>query len=795
MSRQQSKQWQQWQWWQEWQRYAALLWLIVVLCCVGYLGLRFSQASPVETDLLALLPTTEQNATAEAAVKTLTDQLGNRLLFLVGHAEPQQARLQAQAFAARLDQSGAFVRVIAAAPKIDVRLLSEVYAPYRAALLSPGDREMLLSSGFSAETLLLKRMHQPFQAGIATDLTLDPFGFLQRWLAQLPLAQSRLTVADGMLVAQDAKATYVFVLAEPHGSAFDGNVQRNVVAAVDVAEAALYEASPQAQLLRAGALFYGAAARSSAQHEVDLIGGGSLVGIVLLMWWLFRSLRPLLLGLTTVAIGIACGITAVLMGYGKIHLITLVFGASLIGEAIDYAIQYFAARLDAGAAWQPMLGLRRVLPGLAAALATSLIGYAVLALTPFPAIGQIALFAFVGLSAAWCSVILLLPFLTHAPSLRDVEQAVHLPRRILTAWRARATQRGVLLLAGGVLLLSVPGWLKLVADDDVRQLVARPSALVEQEARIRALVGASASGRFFLIEGRGDEEVLQREEALVVRLRSHVGHGIAGYSAISSFVPSRMRQEADRALLARALPPTQAARLLDSAGFQDAAARDWASALAHTEPLTLQAWRATQLAMPLKHQLLTTASGSTALLLTLNGDDATLDLTRMAEGLPGISLINKTASVSALFAEYRHLVAWWLPLAMVIVLMLLIWRYGLRQGGAMLLPTLVAMGVALAAYGYVGVPLTLFSIMGLVLVLGVGVNYAIFVVEAGDRAPAPFAGVLLSAATTLLSFGLLSLSSMPALHQFGTILLIGISASVLFAPVALTLGHSGGEAQ
>jgi predicted exporter len=105
------------------------------------------------------------------------------------------------------------------------------------------------------------------------------------------------------------------------------------------------------------------------------------------------------------------------------------------------------------------------------------------------------------------------------------------------------------------------------------------------------------------------------------------------------------------------------------------------------------------------------------------------------------------------------------------------------------------MGVALAAYGYVGVPLTLFSIMGLVLVLGVGVNYAIFVVEAGDRAPAPFAGVLLSAATTLLSFGLLSLSSMPALHQFGTILLIGISASVLFAPVALTLGHSGGEAQ
>jgi predicted exporter len=78
--------------------------------------------------------------------------------------------------------------------------------------------------------------------------------------------------------------------------------------------------------------------------------------------------------------------------------------------------------------------------------------------------------------------------------------------------------------------------------------------------------------------------------------------------------------------------------------------------------------------------------------------------------------------------------------------------------------------------------------MGLMLVLGVGVNYAIFLIEAGDRAPVPFAGVLLSAATTILSFGLLCLSSMPALQQFGLVLMVGVIASVLLAPVALTLG-------
>ena len=103
------------------------------------------------------------------------------------------------------------------------------------------------------------------------------------------------------------------------------------------------------------------------------------------------------------------------------------------------------------------------------------------------------------------------------------------------------------------------------------------------------------------------------------------------------------------------------------------------------------------------------------------------------------------------------------------------------------MPNLLGTGLALAAYGYHGEPLTLFALMGLVLVIGVGVNYAIFIVEAGDRAPAPFAGVLLSAATTLLAFGLLSFSSMPALRHFGSMLLIGVAASVLLAPLAVTL--------
>ncbi|WP_177314415.1 MMPL family transporter, partial [Burkholderia ubonensis] len=83
---------------------------------------------------------------------------------------------------------------------------------------------------------------------------------------------------------------------------------------------------------------------------------------------------------------------------------------------------------------------------------------------------------------------------------------------------------------------------------------------------------------------------------------------------------------------------------------------------------------------------------------------------------------------------------------------------------------------------------TLFNWLALMLVLGVGANYAVFLREGCIREAANlgavWTGVLLSAATTLLSFGMLGASAMPALRGFGTTLAMGIVFSVLFAPLA-----------
>ena len=158
----------------------------------------------------------------------------------------------------------------------------------------------------------------------------------------------------------------------------------------------------------------------------------------------------------------------------------------------------------------------------------------------------------------------------------------------------------------------------------------------------------------------------------------------------------------------------------------------------------------------------------------------------VAVGLAGVTFVDKVGSISLLLKSYREWGGIWLLGVIILVYSALFVRYKAHQAAIMLVPTILAITLTFGIFGYLHIPLSLFNIMALMLVLGVGVNYSIFLREGGIHAAASLAGVLLSAGTTLLSFGLLAFSSMPALSSFGLTLLIGVGIAVLLAPMVLT---------
>ncbi|WJF91338.1 MMPL family transporter [Paraburkholderia bonniea] len=795
-------------------------WLLLALLAAWYCAWRFAGPTPLQTNLLALLPATEADPVAEQAVEKMAAAFGERTVFVLSSRDAQQAKAAAQQLGVELRASGAFRSVIAQLPPFDLSSIAALYLPYRFGLLTAEDRAALQNGTFVPQQVLLQRFYSPVDSALTTPPGDDPFGWLQRYLAGLPLATSRLELEDGLLISRRGAVTDVLVNATLAGSAYDAAVQRAVRAALERAQTRLASRYPEVTLNRAGAVFYAEAARSASEREVHLIGFVSLCGIGLLLLWVFRAPRLILLGLVSTALGILFALTMTLLIFGQLHLLTLVFGASLIGEAVDYSIQYFVAWRGAGRDWDAARAARRVRPALGVALVTSMLGYAVLAGVPFAALKQIACFAMVGILTAFASVIWLLPTLLRSPAQQPAPLLFERAAWLLAQWqRVLSGRRGgfvVLLLVLG----AVPGWLQLSSDDDVRLLIQRDPALVAQEKIVRAAVGMADSSSFFVVRGAAPEEVLQRLEALEARLAAlPAAAQWPRWQSPASFVPSARRQGEAHALLERRLLQDSAGlrALLLKTGFRDEVVEAWLAA-AHRAPgvLTLDAWLKTPWSQPFRHlwlgeldtvnhtyaavalpqgvavsdQMGNQAADQTAAQATTQATTQAA-LLAVAHDVPGVSLVDKAASVSSLFRVYRQESALWLAGAVVLVAVLLSWRYGVRGGLLTTLPVVLAIGVTLAVFGYLRVPLSLFNSLALMLVLGVGANYAVFLREGAARSPAElgavWAGVLLSAATTLLSFGLLTLSAMPALHSFGMTLALGIAVSVLFAPLGLAI--------
>jgi predicted exporter len=786
---------------------AGLFAFAAVVACLLCAWLLFGRgASPLQTDLLTMLPSTERHPLAEDAVDRLAKASGDRMILLVGNADDAAAKDAARQLGDALGKDTVFASVVAELPPFDLDRLVTPFLPFRFHLLTPEDRAAITAANFDAVAALRRRLNEPFGATVGTRLTDDPFGWTQHWLDRQPWNRANLVPEDDLLTAHRDDGSYVLVIATLAGSSYDDAVQRRALATLNHAEQAMVARYPGTRLLRTGAIFYAAAARAGAERDTHVVGIASSLGIAALLLFVFRSMRPLLIAFLSTALGVVGAIAVTVLVFGQLHLLTLVFGAALLGEAVDYSIQYLCARANAGPAWDAQRGVRQVRPALLLALATSLLGYALLALVPFPALRQMACFAIAGMAVACASVFWLLPALLAAPAQKPISPALV---KLSLGWQRIASGHRALVATGILLVLAVPGWLRLGHDDDIHLLISPPPALDAQTATIRDIAGFGGGSQFWLVEGRDAEEVLQREEALADRLRAWVSEGkLAGWTGVSSMLPSAKRQAEDLAAVSaafcRSAPArdafgagplgagaescrAQARSYMTAAGFK-AEAADVYEAAFPGQTFTLADWLAMPAYTPF-HYLWLSGEHGTGSIVVPQGQDDTRLLREAAVGLPGVSLIDKPASISALFGRYRGYADIWLGAALVLVGLAFAWRYGPRAAWRVLLPPAAGIVLSVAALGYLGEPLTLFHIMALMLVLGVGANYAVFLREGEPftvHTPgAAYAGVLLSAVTALLSFGLLALGSMPALRHFGLTLLFGIGFTALLAPLSL----------
>ncbi len=743
-------------------RYAPpFIWALVVLALIGHQW-QFWHSARLDTNIMALLPEDEQQPAIHASMQRLTDLASHQVMVMVG--APDWASAQKAAAIAKAELAHAPNLQPAAITPDTLQDAIAFYQPWRDRLVTPKQAQWLADS--SASQLGMSALMQLYQPGSAPRLTTwqdDPLGLWSSWWGARA-AELRVRPRDGLLWVSGEGQEWVVLSYTRAGSPFAVDGESHLTDALTQARAQVAKAIPSSELLATGIPLHAEAAAAQASREINTIGFGSLLAILVLVWLTFRSLRPIALVALSVLIGCAAALSVTALLFDKVHLLTLVFGASLVGVAEDYGFHYFTARQGHPASERYAI-LRRLMPSLTLALLTSTLAYLALGLAPFPGLRQMAIFSVIGLSAAFLTVICWFPWLDRG--------ALPLPpfaRRVadsLQHWPTWKANRHGLLAALALALLITGGLAQLNARDDLRQLQSSPPQLIAEQVKASRLLGLPSPAQFFLIEGVDDESVLSREEALKPLLDTLIATGhLSGYRAVSDWLPSQARQSQLAELSARA-EREAVAIVAEQTG------ETLTPPLHSTSPLTVATWLAGPAAASINGQWLGDIDGRHYSILLLQGlSPASLPtLVKVADDLAGVSWVDITSTYSNLLERYRISMTWLLIGGYLAVFAALSLRFG-RQAWRALLPTLLGSLATLAVLGWFGMPIQLFHILALVLLLGMGVDYGIFLLEHPDDNSAWLA-VALASISTLLGFGLLALSSTPALSAFGLTMLVG----------------------
>ncbi len=751
---------------------AATIWLLVLLACLATVfSLLSGDGAPIETRITALLPQTHQSELLDESLALLDERVQQGVLFLVTGDSPAtlvktlQSELQ--------NDSGVAFSDIAEFDDLRRQL-----QPFKNSLLSPQLRE------YTNEQWQQRALQGLFMPGVQSDLANDPFALLDTWLVDA--VDTSITLQKGVPTISTADGTWALLSGQLGSSPFDLHQQTSIVNALDRFQGN----HPEAQVLRSGVVFHAAAATAQARLEVSTIGLGSLLGVLLIGYVIFRRLQILFSLLLPVGCGLLFALSASLWVYGSINLLTLTFGASLVGLSVDYALHLQCFRL-----LHPERNLRRIWPALTLALISTLAAYLVQLATPLPGLRQMATFTSLGLIGAWLTVRLWLPYLPVRPHPFTARAASALSRISIPDGRRWPWLLLVFLMASSLLTIA----LRLHSDDDLRQINPANESLMAEQRQVQSLFSSATSNQFLLVNAADDERLLQRLEGIHTQLLAlHQASHLQAFEHLARWVPSAQRQKQNAAIVEEAIHSALPEALQQAGLPPDAIARFTRHSTSSTNDIIFNGEKdvhSSPLLTPQKWFDLARNHPSTALwveasdshgpaALVLLGDmDAHAQaVVRHLGEAPDIQYIDRVNIISDALAALRKQIAVLMIVAIVLLSVILALRYRQKAWRA-LLPSIGAIIITLALISAAGTAITLFHLLGLLLVIGIGLDAGIFSAEHQDSQGAWLASSL-SCLTSLLAFGLLALSSTPALSILGTTCLFGLICTWLLVPFA-----------
>jgi predicted exporter len=768
---------------------AILLWLIFLIIC----GTIISRTQ-FTTDLSAFLPRNPTPA-QQLLLEQIHDGLASRLILVgIEGADPTSQATLSKHIAHELRTNPAFVSVNNGEPVTAEQdraflfnnryLLSSTVTPERFSVeglnLAISDSIDLLASPAG---LIFKSL-----------LPLDPTGEMVQLLGNLT-RESRPQMVDNTWVSHDGLRALLLLQTQASGDNTDA--QQTAMAAIQQAFDSAPSASIGTKLLMTGPGVFSVTSRNTIKSQVSRLAIISIVLIASLLLLVYRSFSALLLGFLPVISGALAGIATVSLGFGSVHGITLGFGTALIGEAVDYSIYLFVQsdrNNSDGESWG-----KRFWPTIRLGVLTSIFGFSSLLLSDFPGLAQLGLYSISGLIVAAIVTRFVLPHLLPT-SLRihDVS-AIGLTLSLLVNQAAKLRWVAVLLLIIAAMVLVQNR--SSIWNDKISSLSPVSQADIDLDTSLRADMGAPDVRYLVVASGSDQESVLQKSEQVSLILQKQVDLGnIASFESPSRYLPSTLQQRTRQ----NSLPPPAVLQTRLAQATQGLPVKpdlfvpfidnvDLASKqpLLHAEDLAH-----TSMAMAVDALLIQQATHWSALLPLTAPEGIYIDADQIRSALTTANLshvlfVDMKTESDNLYSGYLNEAILLSMGGLIAIIGLLLWVFRSPMHVIRVItPLAAAVITTTAGLALLGQQLIILHLIGLLLVVAVGSNYALFFNQTDKPIqPRILASMLFASLTTVAGFGVLAFSNVSILQAMGVTVAPGVILALIYSAVFARKSH------
>lgn len=757
----------------------------------------------MDADLFNMLPKPNMEKAFAVADERLTEKTGLSLFVMASHEDFDKAKEALETAYSKLQGSTRFKTLSLYSSPEMMAEVTDFVQKYRWNLLDDKTAQRLTEADGAEEFAqnALAKAYSAFTFSSLDNLETDPFMLgdysLQKYILSLQNSGTAMSPKDGVLASFFEGKWYVMMTGTLSKSGSALASKTNGVAQIYDVCGPLEKDG--VRFVYSGTPFHSYKSSSEAMKEVSVISAVTLLSVVLLMLSVFRSPLPIVVSVGSIVLSMLTAFAVTFAVFGKMHVLTMVFGTSLIGSCIDYSLHFFVN-------WRANRALKsggevrsRLLRALVMSLVSTELCYLVLAFAPFTLLKQMSVFSLCGIASSFFTVAGVYPMIKMPKGERRITlfEKIRLPSIKNHKKTGITVTIAFFVLTLGTLVLCRSN---IRIKNNIHRLY-QPKGRVSEDSILCYKVTQYDPHGWFIITGDTMEETLQREESVTTRLSEvNMGKEKGGYIATTQYIPSiaRQRRSYEAAINLLPLALYQAESLGLDSSVSDYVMEDYEAS--DGKYITPEGNVPSALRSAVDTTWLGEIDGryySIVLPVSIT-DEASYDA--IAESMDGVYFEDKVRDIGRDLDRLTRMILMLFIIAYIIIVAVIRtfydWGHTIKIAS---IPALIVL-VITSLFAALGIDLEFFTIVGMILVFGLGLDYVIYMIEnekrkdgaaieAQSTAPdggqgeessnlEPFA-IALSFVTTAVSFGALALSSFVPVHMLGLSIFLGLSTAFL----------------